>query len=122
VSILKPVHGRDPEFYTAIRSHALLDYPEFELLFGVRKGDSAREDIVRLSAEFPACNIRIIECSTRMPNGKVGALADLARAARYAVMVSNDSDIVVERDYLRGVVRILERPKAGLVTCLYRDR
>lgn len=120
VSILKPVYGRDPEFYSAIRSHALLDYPEFEILFGVREGDSAREDIARLSAEFPACNIRIIECSTRMPNGKVAALADLARAARYAVLVINDSDIVVERDYLRRVVSLLERPNAGLVTCLYR--
>ena len=49
VSILKPVYGRDPEFYQAIRSHALLDYPEFEILFGVREGDSAREDIARLS-------------------------------------------------------------------------
>jgi ceramide glucosyltransferase len=122
VSILKPVYGRDPEFYQAIRSHALLDYPEFEILFGVRQGDSVREDISRLAAEFPARTIRMIECSTRMPNGKVGALADLARAARYPVLVINDSDIVVERDYLRQVVSLLERPKAGLVTCLYRAR
>lgn len=122
VSILKPVYGRDPDFYQAIRSHALLDYPEFEILFAIREGDSAREDIARLSSEFPAGHIRMIDCTTRMPNGKVAALADLARAARYTVLVANDSDIVVERDYLRHVVSTLERRKAGLVTCLYRAR
>ena len=36
VSILKPVHGRDPRFYEAIRSHAVQDYPEYEILFGVK--------------------------------------------------------------------------------------
>jgi len=35
VSILKPLHGLDPDFYQSVRSHALLEYPEFELLFGV---------------------------------------------------------------------------------------
>src|SRR5208282_5852983 len=44
----------------------------------------------------------------------------LARVARHPVLVINDSDIVVERDYLRRVVAPLERPKIGLVTCLYR--
>ncbi len=29
VSILKPVRGRDPGFYEAIRSHAVQRYPEF---------------------------------------------------------------------------------------------
>jgi len=32
LSILKPIHGRDPRFYEAILSHARQDYPEFEIL------------------------------------------------------------------------------------------
>jgi ceramide glucosyltransferase len=121
VSILKPVHGRDPHFYEAIRSHALIDYPEFEILFGMNDPrDPAREDIARLAAEFPARAIRLVDCQCRMPNGKVGVLADLAREARYPVLVINDSDIVVEPDYLREVVALLDRPGTGLVTCLYR--
>src|SRR6185295_1128736 len=53
VSILKPVHGRDPGFYQAIRSHAAQDYPEFEILFGVSDPkDKALEDIRRLQREF----------------------------------------------------------------------
>ena len=121
VSILKPVHGRDPGFYEAIRSHALLDYPEFEILFGVNdRVDPARADIERLQAEFPERAIRLIECSRAMPNGKVAVLADLAREARYPVLVINDSDIAVEKDYLHRVMAGLAEPGAGLATCLYR--
>jgi ceramide glucosyltransferase len=121
VSILKPVHGRDAQFYAAIRSHALLDYPEYEILFGLNDPqDPAREDIERLAAEFPQRAIRLLECPRKMPNGKVSTLAELARIARYAVLVINDSDIVVEPDYLRQVIAPLEKPRIGLVTCLYR--
>lgn len=121
VSILKPVHGRDPRFYEAIRSHALLDYPEFEILFGINDPhDPAREDILRLAAEFPARAIRLVECPARLPNGKVGVLADLARGARYPVLVINDSDVTVEPGYLRKVVASLDEPGVGLATCLYR--
>ena len=35
VSILKPLRGRDPMFYEALRSHLTQDYPEFEILCGV---------------------------------------------------------------------------------------
>ena len=121
VSILKPVHGRDAKFYEAIRSHAVLDYPEYEILFGLNDpNDAARADIARLAAEFPERTIRLIECPPNMPNAKVASMAELARAARYPVLVINDSDIVVDRDYLLTVVAPLADPKAGLVTCLYR--
>ena len=121
VSILKPVHGRDAKFYEAIRSHAVLDYPEYEILFGLNDpSDAARADIERLAVEFPERTIRLIECPPDMPNAKVASMAELARAAKYPVLVINDSDIAVEKDYLLTVVAPLEDPKTGLVTCLYR--
>jgi ceramide glucosyltransferase len=123
VSILKPVYGRDPEFYEAIRSHALLDYPEFEILFGLKDPeDPARQDIARLAAEFPGRVIRMVTCGQDLPNGKVAVLAELERHARYPLLVVNDSDITVERAYLRSIIAPLEDPEAGLVTCLYRAR
>ena len=120
VSILKPIHGRDQDFYAAIRSHAAQIYPEFELLFGVREGDPAVEDIQRLQAEFPNVPIRIIQATTVAPNGKVGTLVDLAREARFSVLLVNDSDILVPQGYLQRVTSPLQDQSIGLVTCLYR--
>jgi len=121
VSILKPVHGRDPRFYEAIRSHAVQDYPEFEILFGVGNADDgALDDIERLKREFPERRIEIVVAPTKAPNAKAGVLAELARHARYSVLVINDSDIVVEPGYLRAVVAPLAEERIGLVTCLYR--
>ena len=121
VSVLKPVYGRDPGFYQAIRSHALQQYPEFEILFGVHAlADPATADIQRLSAEFPALSIRLIVCSSKTPNPKVGILADLANEARYPLLIVNDSDITVPPGYLQDVTAPLADPAIGLVTCLYR--
>jgi ceramide glucosyltransferase len=50
----------------------------------------------------------------------VGALIDLAREARHALLVVNDADIRVEPDYLLRVTAPLANPEVGLVTCLYR--
>jgi ceramide glucosyltransferase len=121
ISILKPVRGLDPGFYDAIRSHAIQDYPEFEILFGVHDpADPAVGDIRRLIEEFPLLSIRLIESSTVAPNGKVGVLMDLAAHAQHPLWIINDSDITVPPGYLRDVVAPLEDPGVGLVTCLYR--
>ena len=121
VSILKPVRGRDPRFYEAIRSHATLDYPCYEILFGVKDpADPAIADIRRLQAEFPQRDIRLVLTTRDAPNGKVAVLTELADLARHPILLVNDSDIVVEPDYLRRVVAPLDDPQTGVVTCLYR--
>ena len=121
LSILKPVHGRDPRFYDAIFSHAAQDYPEFEILFGISDPrDPALEDIARLKREFPGRRIEVAVVETNAPNAKVGVLAELAKRARHPLLLVNDSDIVAPPGYLRAVTAPLADPKVGLVTCLYR--
>ena len=121
VSILKPVRGADPNFYEAIKSQAEIDYPEYEVLFGIAdSNDSALPHIHRLQAEFPDKAIRIIQVTTETLNGKVGALIDLERSAKYNTLVISDADIKVPTEYLRKVIAPLEDPGNGLVTCLYR--
>jgi ceramide glucosyltransferase len=123
VSILKPVRGRDPRFYEAIRSHAVQQYGTFEILFGVADPDDpALADIARLQSEFPALSIRVVCTPNEAPNRKVGSLELLAREAAYDVILVNDGDILVQPDYLARVISLLEDQDVGLVTCLYRGR
>ena len=49
----------------------------------------------QLLREFP--KVRVIECATQTPNQKVGVLVDLAREARYPILIVNDADIRVSR-------------------------
>jgi ceramide glucosyltransferase len=113
-SILKPIRGADSGLREAIASHVALR-GEFELLCGVSSPDDPAIAILR---EFPS--VRIVECSTRTPNAKVGVLQDLAAAARYPILIVNDADIRVPGDYLERVTAPLSDPAVGLVTCLYR--
>lgn len=122
VSILKPLKGTDPNIYQSFRSHCLQDYPEFEIIFGVSDlGDPAVPTVQQLQQEFPDCSIRLVVCPEKIgPNVKVGNLEQMIRVARYEYLIVNDSDILVERDYLQRVIAPLLDPNVGMVTCLYR--
>ena len=122
VSILRSLKGLDPHMYLAFRSHCLLDYGEYEVLFGASDADEpALELVKKLQEEFPLRQLRVVICPKALGlNGKVSNLAQMLPQARYEHIVINDSDIVVPRDYLRGVMAPLAQPGVGMVTALYR--
>ena len=122
VSFLKPLRGADPDLYGSFRSHCLLDYPEYELIFGVSDPDDPAVKLVeRLQAEFPKHNIRLLVCPKVLgTNLKVSNLVQMLPQARHEFLIVNDSDIRVDPDYLRRVVRDFADPRVGMVSCLYR--
>ena len=122
VSILKPLKGSDPEMYECFRSHCLQDYPEYEIVFGVSDpADPAVVSVEQLKREFPNQQIHLVVCPKILgPNVKVSNLEQMVQAARYEHLVVNDSDIRVERNYLRRVGSPLADEEVGMVTCLYR--
>jgi ceramide glucosyltransferase len=122
VSILKPLKGADPEIYESFRSHCLQDYPEFEIIFGVSDpNDPAVASVQQLQKEFPGAAIRLVVSPDQIgPNVKVSNLEHMVQTARYEHLIVNDSDIHVERDYLRRLMAPLANPSVGMVTCLYR--
>jgi ceramide glucosyltransferase len=122
ISILKPLKGTDPEIYESFRSHCLLDYPEYEIIFGVSDAnDPAVESVKALQREFPNRRIQLVVSKEILgANVKVSNLAQMLTEARYGLLIVNDSDIRVEPDYLYSVTAALSDPQVGMVTCLYR--
>jgi ceramide glucosyltransferase len=124
VSILKPLKGTDPDIYESFRSHCLQDYPEYEIIFGVSDPDDPAVASVRqLQREFPERVIQLLVSPNKLgANVKVSNLEQMLPVARYQHLLVNDSDIRVERDYLRRVVAPLlnKDERVGMVTCLYR--
>src|SRR5713226_5010982 len=122
VSILKAVRGVDHDAYENFASYCRLDYPEYELVFAMADPQDPVIPVVqKLQRDFPARSIRYI---TDVPhvgeNSKVNSLCRLVKEARYELLVMTDSDVRVERDYLREVVLPFTDTSVGAVTSFYR--
>ena len=123
ITILKPASGAGADFVNLLRSHAVQDYPDFEILVGVGGSDSlARAAVCEVQADFPLARIKLIDCPgpAQGCNGKVEALLELARHASKPVWVLSDADIGVPGGYLASLSAELQAPDTGMVTCLYR--
>jgi ceramide glucosyltransferase len=121
VTVLKPLCGAEPGLYAHLRSFCEQDYPQFEIVFGVREADDPACAVVeRLIAEFPAVPIKlVIDAQLHGSNRKVSNLINMLSHAHHEVLVMADSDAFVGRDYLGAVTAPLRDSAVGLVTCLY---
>jgi ceramide glucosyltransferase len=122
VTVLKPLCGAEPGLYEHLRSFCRQDYPEFQIVFGVRDpSDPACAVVKRLAAEFPSLPIElVIDPRLHGNNLKISNLINMLPYARHDLMAMADSDAFVESDYLATVTAPLLDPKVGLVTCIYR--
>jgi ceramide glucosyltransferase len=124
VSMIKPVHGLEPQLRENIESFFRQDYPRFEILFGADSEDDPALGIVRqVSASYPHVENRIIVHGLPpWPNPQTFSLHTLSQAAKYGVIVASDSDVEVAPNYLREVVAPLLKPGIAMTTCLYRGK
>ncbi len=123
VTILKPLHGAEPDLYLRLAGFCRQDYPSpVQIVFGVADAaDPAIAVVRRLIADFPDCDLTLaIDPRRHGANAKVSNLINMLASARHEILALSDSDIAVAPDYLRHVVGSLERSGVGLVTCLYR--
>jgi ceramide glucosyltransferase len=124
VSVVKPLCGAEPGLYDNLRSFCMLDYPAYQVVFGVREADDAAIAVVRrLQGEFPSLDLDlVVDGRVHGRNYKVSNLINIFARCRHDVLVLADSDISVTRDYLTRVTAPLADRDVGVVTCLYRGR
>ena len=120
VSILKPTRGVDPEWLDNITSFVTQEYPEYEILLGFN--DPCDEEVHLASdiAKVSGSRVRVVVHSTHLgANPKVSNLCGLLREARYPLLLISDSDIRVNRTYLKEIVgEYLATENVGIVTSL----
>ncbi len=121
VSILKPLCGTEPLTELALESFFLIDYPQFQLVFGVQSmTDPVLEIVEKLRARYPARDVAVVVDSTlHGANRKISNLINMLPAAKYETLVMSDADIHVPPYFLNRVVAALQEPGVGLVTTLY---
>ena len=122
ITLLKPLCGAEPDLYDHLRTFCRQDYPQFQIVFGVRDpGDPACAVVKLLAAEFPSVPIDlVIDPRLHGNNLKISNLINMLAYARHDIIVMADSDAFVESDYLAAVTAPLQDPDVGLVTCIYR--
>jgi ceramide glucosyltransferase len=122
VTIFKPVHGMEERLEENLESFFEQDYPEYEIIVGARSNDDQGIQLAQTIQErHPGVRSRIvISGPPAWPNAKVFALDKMIRLSRNDFFIISDSDVRVERDFLRQVIPPLFDRRLGLVSCLYR--
>ena len=124
VSLLKPVHGMESRLRENIESFFHLDYPDYEILFAADLEDNQALGVVReICARYPQVSTRIVVTGRPpWPNPPAYAFFRMAERARNNILVTSDSDVLVDPSYLRDIVPPLLDPKNGMLTCVYRGK
>jgi ceramide glucosyltransferase len=123
VSIMIPLAHADFRAYENYTRFCQQNYPAaYQIVFGVREAsDSSIPIVEKLQADFPDQDIELVICPAVIgTNLKVSNLRNILAQTKYEQLIIVDSDIRVEKDYLRSVLAPLLEPQVGLVTCLYR--
>ncbi len=123
VSIIKPLKGIDPELTENLATYCDQDYPEYEVLLGFSEQADSRAQIEkRIAASCTTPRVRVVISPNDLgANKKVSNLQGLVESARYPLLAMSDSDMRVDRYYLRKTVEEYYRDEnVGLVTCLYK--
>jgi ceramide glucosyltransferase len=121
ITVLKPLNGLEPELEANLATFCDQEYPRFQVIFSVRDaGDPALEIAQRLQTRFPHANIELVTSpGAQLPNPKIDNLVGAMPRVTGEIVVIADSDMHVDRQYLRGVVAPFADPRVGAVTALF---
>lgn len=119
ISVLKPLRGADDGLSGNLASFADQDWPDLEVLLGLRDPADPAAPVAReAEARWPG-RFRVVPVEADLGmNPKVSQLAVLAAAARHPILVISDSNVRVRPGYVAEIAARLEDPSVGLVTHL----
>jgi ceramide glucosyltransferase len=122
VTVLKPLHGPEPDLDARLETFFRQDYPRWQVVFGVESpDDAALAAVERVRRRHPDVPVAVSHRALPVGgNPKMNNLAAMLPLAEHAVLVLSDADVAVAPDYLRRVAAALGRPGVGAATCLYR--
>jgi ceramide glucosyltransferase len=118
VSVLKPLKGLDDNLFDNLESVCLQDYPEYEVIFSLRDhNDPAYKVARKIKDKYPEKDITIIveRCNVGL-NPKVNNLIPAYRISKFDHILVSDSNVMVNKNYLREIVKHMENPQVGLVS------
>jgi ceramide glucosyltransferase len=106
VSILKPVKNIDDEMEENIKSFYELNYPDFEIIFGM---DSTEDECItlleKIQKEYSNITTRMIETGIKKDsNPKIDALSKMAKLATGQLYWVSDSNTRAEKFTLKRLV------------------
>jgi ceramide glucosyltransferase len=122
VSILKPLRGLDDNLFDNLSSFCTQDYPEYELLLALQDhNDLAYKIAKKIQERYPDRNITIVvERCTAGLNPKINNLIPAYRKSRHPYILISDSNVMVDKNYLREIMGHTRNPEVGLVSNLIK--
>jgi ceramide glucosyltransferase len=122
VSILKPLKGLDDNLFDNLESFCMQDYPEYEIIFSLQDyNDPAYKVARKIKDKYPERDISLIveRCNEGL-NPKVNNLLAAYRTSKYEHVLISDSNVLVDKTYLREIAGSMNEPGVGLVSNLIK--
>jgi len=117
ISVLKPLCGVDDELEENLASFAMLAWPDYEVLLGLRGPDDAACPLARrFEAAFPGRFRVVFQRGEPGLNPKVNQLVTLAQDARFGLLLVSDSNTRLPAHALAEVVAHFEDLRVACVT------
>ncbi len=123
LTLLKPVHGDEPDLAAHLATFFEQDYPAYEILFCARSAEDAGLAAARqVAARYPHIPVKLLTTGGQPDyiNAKVASLERMEAEAAHDILVISDSDVRVTPDYLRAVALPFADERVGAMCCPYR--
>jgi ceramide glucosyltransferase len=123
LTLIKPVHGDEPNLESHLATFFEQDYPEYEILFCARSEDDiGLQTAQRVAKRYPRIPAKFLTTGGK-PNyisAKVASMERMEAVAAHEILVISDSDVRVTPDYLRAVALPFADQRVGGMCCPYR--